>query len=381
MKQFLYFFLISTSLCFSQSTIDWGSLWHPQNSTDGSTTFYAQVLESGVTPGPTNAIAAWIGYSTENTNPNTDNGSWTWVSASYNTTSGNNNEYMATLTPPPGTYYVASRFELNSEGSYYYGGYQTTWNNNSATISHGSYTTNDGTLTDDNTWVGSNPGTTISSDITIGHDVTLTGDLTINSGITVFIEAGARLKVDGNITNNGTIVVDSNSDKFGVLHSTGTNDYDIELRRWVNTQGSGEWDLVGPSVKNLTLTDFINDNNNLIATNGSSPTIYAVGYYLTHNNNWINYNDNTLSGNSLSPSRGYQMASVSGNKLIFKGQYVDQNHQMSITNHTSGSGSRWNLVANPFSAYIGGNDDTTAGNLSFLDVSDLDTNFGGIEIY
>ena len=176
MKQLLYLFLISTSLSFSQSSINWGNLQWPNSCNAGSCTFYAQVYVPGVTPGNENDIAASIGYSTSNTDPNTDNGSWTWVSASYNAASGNNNEYKATLTPPPGTYYVASRFELNNEGSYYYGGFQTTWNYNSATISYGSYTTGNGDLTDDNTWVGSNPGTTITSDITIRNDVNLTGD-------------------------------------------------------------------------------------------------------------------------------------------------------------------------------------------------------------
>ena len=116
MNRILCIFLISTSLSLSQS-IDWGNLQWPNSCNSSSYTFYAQVYKSGVTPGNHNQIKAWIGYSTANTNPSTDNGSWTWVSASDNGTSGNNNEYTATLTPPPGIYYVASRFEYNNYGT------------------------------------------------------------------------------------------------------------------------------------------------------------------------------------------------------------------------------------------------------------------------
>ena len=101
MKKIIYFFLISTCFSFSQSSIDWGNLQWPEYCNNSSScTFYAQVYKAGVTPGNHDQINAWIGYSNSNTNPNTDNGSWTWVSASDNGTIGNNNEYTATLTPP-----------------------------------------------------------------------------------------------------------------------------------------------------------------------------------------------------------------------------------------------------------------------------------------
>lgn len=76
-------------------------------------TVYAQCWEDGVTnqPGQGEGIEAWIGYSTENSNPE----GWTaWIPATYNVDDGNNDEYMATLgypqSLPEGVYYYASRF-------------------------------------------------------------------------------------------------------------------------------------------------------------------------------------------------------------------------------------------------------------------------------
>jgi len=107
------------------STVTWCNLQWPGNHTMASNEtveVYAQVYESGITDtiGQGVGIEAWIGYSTENTDPST----WTnWVPAIYNVDVGNNDEYKITLGPlAPGTYYYASRFSLNG-GPYSYGGF------------------------------------------------------------------------------------------------------------------------------------------------------------------------------------------------------------------------------------------------------------------
>ncbi len=90
-------------------------------------TVYAQAYEPGVTEGPDAGagVVAWIGVNDEDTDPST----WTtWIAATYNTAvTGNNDEFMAEIGDglTPGTYYYASRFQLES-GPYTYGGYTST---------------------------------------------------------------------------------------------------------------------------------------------------------------------------------------------------------------------------------------------------------------
>lgn len=86
---------------------------------------YAQVYEAGLTEaaGQGSNVSCWIGYSTENTNPNT----WTeWVLATFNVQSGNNDEYTANIGTglTGGTYYYASRFKYGLN-DYVFGGYST----------------------------------------------------------------------------------------------------------------------------------------------------------------------------------------------------------------------------------------------------------------
>ncbi len=124
------------------NTINWCNLQYPTSgSINPGVSFdvFAQVYVPGITDqaGQGTGIQAWIGYSNTNTNPDT----WTnWVPASYNTDFGNNDEYKADIGTglPTGSYYYASRFQLNG-GIYYYGGYNNGFwdgtNNISGTLS------------------------------------------------------------------------------------------------------------------------------------------------------------------------------------------------------------------------------------------------------
>jgi len=107
--------------------IDWANLQYPGSGLiepGDSYDVFARVWIDGLTGGdePLDGLEAWIGYSTDNSNPN----SWdTWLPASFNGAIAGNDEYMAeigTAITEEGTYYYASRFRYN-EGTYVYGGY------------------------------------------------------------------------------------------------------------------------------------------------------------------------------------------------------------------------------------------------------------------
>ncbi|MFH1121314.1 MAG: T9SS type A sorting domain-containing protein [Bacteroidota bacterium] len=109
---------------------DWINLQFPGSATivpGENLDVYAQAYIEGVTgqPEPAPGVEAWIGYSTNNTDPS----EWTnWFPAAFNAPSGNNDEYVANLGQfliDEGTYYYASRFRLNT-GEFFYGGYSET---------------------------------------------------------------------------------------------------------------------------------------------------------------------------------------------------------------------------------------------------------------
>ncbi len=110
--------------------IDWANLQYPGSGTiitGDSYNVYSQVLIDGITnpSGQAPDVQAWIGYSTDNTDPST----WTnWITSTYSSDVGNNDEYIANLglaITTEGTYYYASRFQYLDQ-DFVYGGYSET---------------------------------------------------------------------------------------------------------------------------------------------------------------------------------------------------------------------------------------------------------------
>ena len=116
------------TITVTNNDVDWCNLQHPASGTvslGGEFNVYARVYEPGLTDseGRGDTVAAWIGYSTTDSDPSEEG--WTWISAEYNGDKENNDEYMANLgneITAAGTYYFASRFSLDST-NYKYGGY------------------------------------------------------------------------------------------------------------------------------------------------------------------------------------------------------------------------------------------------------------------
>ena len=110
--------------------IDYANLQWPPTATiteGGTYTAYGQVYETGVTEpaGQGAGIDVEFGYNNANTNPS----GWSnWVAATYNNSSGNNDEYMATsgAALTAGTYYYTFRYRLTGCTGWVYGGINAT---------------------------------------------------------------------------------------------------------------------------------------------------------------------------------------------------------------------------------------------------------------
>ncbi|MCH1485212.1 MAG: T9SS type A sorting domain-containing protein, partial [Flavobacteriaceae bacterium] len=158
--------------------------------------------------------------------------------------------------------------------------------------------------------------------------------------------------VSNDLVINGSLTLNSISNEFASLIVSGTVTGEITYSRYVNIEGSGEWDLIGPPVDGLDMTTFINDNSSL-ATNPTNADLYAIGSYDNSTDEWTNYTLATANGNNVELGVGYQMATDSGTTLDFTGDVAITDQTTSIINNDgNGSGRRWNLVANPYPSYL-----------------------------
>jgi len=126
----------ATGTIIVSDIIDYANLQFPASGTicaNGSFNAYGQFYNIGAvnTPGAGAAtgVTVQIGYSSSNTNPS----GWTnWSAASFNAQSGNNDEYVGTLSGlAAGTYYYTFRYQING-CAWQYGGYNASgggfWN-------------------------------------------------------------------------------------------------------------------------------------------------------------------------------------------------------------------------------------------------------------
>ena len=204
-------------------------------------------------------------------------------------------------------------------------------------------------------------------------------NITVNSGKSFTVEKAGSVQIYGNLTNNGTFTLNSDSNEFSSLLVSGAASGDIIYNRYVNIEGTGKWDLIGAPVSNMAFSSLITDAN--IATNGSD---FAVGAYDNTTDTWTNATAATA-GN-LALGQGYQMATTGGGTLSFAGAIANGDQSVTITNNdaaNSGAGRRWNLIANPFASYLNGNSnaDETNNFLTFNTTAEndvIDDNFEAI---
>ena len=215
----------------------------------------------------------------------------------------------------------------------------------------------------------SSEGVTISSGQTIevGSSTTaVANSITIESGGSLTVAKNSDLTLTGDFTNNGTVTLNSDSDEFASIIVGGSSTGDIVYNRYVNTQGSGEWDLIGAPVDGLSISSFVTTNSSPLATSGST---YAVGVYDNSDGSWTNYTSSTVaSAGNFDIGKGYQMATASGATMAFTGTIATTDQTQSIINNAGSGGSRWNLVANPYPSYLNANTSADASN-NFLSVN------------
>ena len=221
------------------------------------------------------------------------------------------------------------------------------------------------TLTVDNT--SSNAGT-LSINESDGKLILSTGNFT-NSGILQIAKSRQMTMADAStLANSGSITITSDSDEFGTLVLNGTytpsGSGSVTYGRFVSGV-SNNWDLIGSPVTGQDAADFISSNGDIAEQSGD----YGIGPYNNDTNTWTTWStSDAISNGNLVSGKGYQMAnSTSGAAMEFTGSINAGSVTVSVINNdaaNSGSGTRFNLVANPYPSFINAN--SNAGTHNFI---------------
>ena len=304
-------------------------------------------------------------------------------------------ERVATVTTPQSTW-SAGDWNIDNGGINAPGGYDPgywigatsidTWNGLTDATWHtgGNWASGTAPVSGDNVFIRDSSNDPIIS--TTGVQVT---NLTVESSGSLTINAAKDLTLSGNFSNSGTVTLNSSSTAYSSLIVQGTSSGDITYNRYVNALGGGSgWDLIGSPVDDLSISAFATTNASPLATaGGSGADQYAIGVYNNETSSWSNWTTNSGSNDiadagNFTKGKGYQMATDSGATVAFTGAIdVDASKTIAIESHTDGSGSRWNLIANPYPSFITIGPNSTTD--TFLEVNDdiIDDTYVGVYGY
>lgn len=184
-------------------------------------------------------------------------------------------------------------------------------------------------------------------------DFSVTGDIEIVSGGTSTITAGNSLTVDGTLTNNGAITLESTSTSYSSLIATtvagsGTVNYNRSVNSYTDDATNNDNDLISAPVTGQAFGSFATANTNLLAS--GIERAFAPFNNTTGSGAYENYDTTDNAATLITPATGYRAATTDGGTLSFTGTV--QTGDVSIDISTPGGGSIWNLIGNPYPSYI-----------------------------
>ena len=197
--------------------------------------------------------------------------------------------------------------------------------------------------------------------ITCNADFTISdGNFTNGTGAYLIVGAGVDVVFssgnDDTLTNNGTVQLGSTSTTYSALLFDGTTagsgvyQYQLYL-----PAATGAWELAGSPFPGQSVTQFMTLNPANLATSGSER---GIGPYSNTDHSFTTWTSAEASGQTLTAGKGFQMASASGSTVTFqRGSMQTSNVTISIDSKetdpfSDSGGTRYNLLSNPFPAYI-----------------------------
>jgi len=234
-----------------------------------------------------------------------------------------------------------------------------------------------GTISTNTTWYPNNylERKIYVLDLTITNNATLTispgiyygGTVQFYAGYTLTIEGGSTFIINPNtgvtvesIVNNGTLILESNSNEAGsasLIHDsydgTGVSQVKLYLSGGTTSEGAYKWHYISVPRNNVSVSTFGTLNlaqylENLVTSPDNYPGWVAYDGYQYSSGNTLSYTFNTLA-----LRRGYMYYASSGNIFTLTGNI---NYGLGSVAVTCGSGypdyQGFNLIGNPFAACI-----------------------------
>ena len=181
----------------------------------------------------------------------------------------------------------------------------------------------------------------------------LANTLTIDSGSSLTTASNSSINVLGNVTNNGTLIMQSSSSSSSALMAdsssgSGTYKYEKYIAAFDDTN-----DLISAPFTGEVFSNLISNNSSVIYTNPNDNTQYLFGPFDNNSGEYLIYDSDTDGAETMSVAKGFKVGAVSGGaNLVFTGAFQTANQTADIDVGSDATFNKWNLIGNPFPSYL-----------------------------
>ncbi|UAM97877.1 BspA family leucine-rich repeat surface protein [Polaribacter litorisediminis] len=197
----------------------------------------------------------------------------------------------------------------------------------------------------------SNDNVTIPAGTTlqIGSNISEINSL-VNEG-SIVIGPTFSLKSNTTLVNNGSIVMDSESNNSSVLFVQGASSGTITYKR--GGLKANAWSLVAPPVSGQKIEEFaLNADNDIRINTSVSPNRYAIAYHddtAIEGEKWKYYTTDIASSLTFTAGESYSMSRGTDGSVSFTGTLTTADVSKSL------NAGAWSAIGNPFTTYYPAN--------------------------
>ncbi len=208
-------------------------------------------------------------------------------------------------------------------------------------------------------------GEVTNLEIADGATLTINGNNSIVVSGDLTILGSGKMLIKSNATTNGSLILG------GAFTGPGTVDYEREYE-------DDEWHLTSAPVAGQSISTFSAD---LLTSGSDNKSIAIYDNSKTSDPHWTYYTvSNIGSAGDFLDAKGYSIQKATAGTLTFSGTPAVSDIPFSITDHSGASGNKWNLVGNPFPAFVALNDDADPTD-NFLTVNSADLDPARVAVY
>ena len=172
-------------------------------------------------------------------------------------------------------------------------------------------------------------------------------NITIEASSSLIIAAGGTLTSEGNITQNGTFIINSDATLNGSLIVKGTATGAVNYQRHVSTAATAEkgWYLLSAPVNGTSIANFYESVVQSGTKRGIAPYVNTNAATFR----WAHYTTADTPGNFVK-GKGYAIKKLTAGELAFNGALNTDNAGVSIS--LEATGDQYNAIGNPYTSYI-----------------------------